>query len=185
MRVKPASGLALRHSNDSSAATSGEPEQQQQQQQQHRPRPRRRPRKRQAETVADSDSEYAGGSADEAPDSGSSSMSSDDSVVRAVRRQRRRRSNVPISGDAGSGRAGKGHASSGHAAWRQPSSGRAPDGLPDSPAAGFGIQEHWQHPAQLVQVQRPRTDMQRVAASQPGICTHAPLQLPEMPHAPR
>jgi hypothetical protein len=101
-----------------------------------------------------------------------------------------KRPRAPISSDAknrqvrnytSSGRGSEKAASQQAYRWQARSSRRHVDDLPAP--SGMGLQQ-WLHPGQLG-VQQPRTAMQRVPASQPGICTHAPLQLPQMPRAPR
>jgi hypothetical protein len=120
------------------------------------------------------------------------SLSDSDTERGAARRkskQQRKRSFVPMSSDAidRQGWGGKRH-SNGQAAasqqayrWQQHSNGGRAFDLPAP--SGTGLQQ-WLHPGHPG-AQQPRTAMQRQPASQPGICTLAPLQLPEMPRAPR
>jgi hypothetical protein len=166
-----------------------QPPQQHQQSQQQRSKPRNHSRPpQQADVYYSDESDYQDRGA--ASDS-SYSLSDSDTERGPARRkskQQRKRSFVPMSSDAigrqgWGGKRHKGQAATSQQAYRWQRHSNGGHGF-DLPApSGTGLQQ-WLHPGHPG-AQQPRTAMQRQPASQPGICTLAPLQLPEMPHAPR
>jgi hypothetical protein len=185
--------LAAAAAAEKAAAAAGTAKQQHQQQhqqsqQQQRSKPRNHSRPpQQADVYYSDDSDFQ----DRGATSHSSYSLSDSDTERGAARRKskkqRKRSFVPMSSDA-FGRQAKRHTSNGQAAasqqayrWQQYSNGGRVFDLPAP--SGTGLQQ-WLHPGQPG-VQQPRTAIQRQPTSQPGICTLAPLQLPEMPRAPR
>jgi hypothetical protein len=163
-------------------------QQQSQQQQRSKSRSHSRPQSnRVSSDHDDSDFEHTGATSDSS--FGLSDLENERGVnIRKRGRPPAKRPRPPISSDAknysrlsGQQAAAAAAASQQPYRWQPRSSRRHADDLPAP--SGTGLQQ-WLHPGQPG-VQQPRTAMQRVPASQPGICTLAPLHLPEMPRAPR